>query len=112
MIVRKDRTEHFSPKQRIRTALRASGGRFVYEGDGVDAGALQQVLGSPRQNRPEWEYSRGEPAPLRILTPSPNATNGAFRATRRESLGYWFDCGAGALLYGVTALTGGGLVPI
>lgn len=31
----------------------------------------------------------------RILSPSPNATNGALRATRREARATGFDCGAG-----------------
>ncbi len=35
-----------------------------------------------------------------ILTPSPNATDGAFRATRREAWVTGFDRGAGVLLYG------------
>jgi hypothetical protein len=35
-----------------------------------------------------------------ILTPSPNATDGAFRATRREAWVTGFDCGAGVLLDG------------
>ena len=35
-----------------------------------------------------------------ILAPSPKATNGAFRATRREAWVTGFDCGAGVLLYG------------
>jgi hypothetical protein len=34
-----------------------------------------------------------------ILTPSPNATDGAFRATRREAWVTDFACGAGALLH-------------
>ena len=34
------------------------------------------------------------------FTPSPNATNGAFSATRREVWVTGFDCGAGALLSG------------
>jgi hypothetical protein len=33
-----------------------------------------------------------------ILTLSPNATDGAFRATRREAWVNGFDCGAGVLL--------------
>ena len=35
-----------------------------------------------------------------ILTPSPDATDGAFRATRREAWVTGFGCGAGILLYG------------
>jgi len=35
-----------------------------------------------------------------ILAPSVNATNGAFRATRREAWVTGFDCGAGVLLDG------------
>jgi hypothetical protein len=34
------------------------------------------------------------------FTPSPNATHGASRATRREAWVTDFDCGAGVLLYG------------
>jgi hypothetical protein len=39
------------------------------------------------------------------FTPSPNATDGAFRATRREAWVTGFDCGAGVLLYGRYAIS-------
>jgi hypothetical protein len=35
-----------------------------------------------------------------ILTPSPNATDDAYRVTRREAWITGFDCGAGVSLYG------------
>jgi hypothetical protein len=45
---------------------------------------------------PRYEYGRRTAGPAaRILSPSPNATNGAIRATRRETRVTGFDCGAG-----------------
>jgi hypothetical protein len=55
----------------------------------------------------------GELAPAaRILSPSPNVTDGATCATRREAGATGFDCGAGAVLLRALPHRPGGRVPI
>jgi hypothetical protein len=53
-------------------------------------------FGSRAQNGPNRStVDSGAGPAARILSPSPNATNGAIRATRREAWVTGFDCGAG-----------------
>jgi hypothetical protein len=64
-----------------------------------------------RPQRPQEEYSRTRAGPAaRILSPSPNATDGAMRHEARGG-GYWFDRGASALLQRALLHRAGGLVP-
>ena len=74
--------------------------------------ALQPTVGNGRARRRSvavgtncWDFRAdgrnrstvvgGTGPAARILNPSPNATNGATRATRREAGATGFDCGAG-----------------
>jgi hypothetical protein len=53
------------------------------------------------RKRPQWEYSRTRAGPAaRSLGPSPEATDGACCATRREAWVTGFDCGAVPYFYG------------
>ena len=57
----------------------------------------EQIFEVRVRKRPQREYSRKGAGPVAgILTPSPNATDGATCATRREAWATGFDCGAGA----------------
>ena len=66
-------------------------------------GSLRRILGWLTQ-RPQSEYCRGGGPAARILSPSPKATNGAIRATRRGARVTDFDCAAsGGLSTGATS---------
>ena len=58
-------------------------------------GSCDELLGFRADGRNRSTVVGGAGPAARILNPSPNATNGAIRATRREAGATGFDCGAG-----------------
>ena len=67
-------------------------------------GRLERLLRSAHANGANGSTVVGELTRGGILAPSPIATNGAFRATRREAWVTGFDRGAGVLLDGRYAI--------
>jgi hypothetical protein len=75
--------------------------------------ASRQRLSLPHTNaRNRSTVAKWTGPAARILSSSPNATNGASCATRREAGVTGFDCGAGAVLLSVLSHRPGGFVPI
>jgi hypothetical protein len=60
-------------------------------------GKSRRILGFAHKRRDRSTVGRGAGPAARMLSPSPNATNGAIRATRRETGATGFDCGAGGV---------------
>jgi hypothetical protein len=58
-------------------------------------GSCDELLGFRADGRNRSTVVGGAGPAARILNLSPNATNGAIRATRREAGATGFDCGAG-----------------